>query len=185
MNNIQKLAHLESSLEGLKQSLKTDAVYSEEKLQQLQINASDLHNRTEQFYCLGARDMASTLSQKLSEGYTYKDHIAAVLQYQSGSIHLTLNRPDDIVESELSVLAIKTKDNYMQDIVNAKNRLINEIAEINLQIKQVKKEIAAETKYESDYAKEVERVQKELLGSTHINNIEEQNVNNKDQTNDI
>jgi len=58
MNTEQKITHLESALEKLKQQFSDNAVYSDEKLRQLQHDAEGSYNKTETYFALGALYLA-------------------------------------------------------------------------------------------------------------------------------
>lgn len=165
MNKHSKIEHLEQALQSLKDKFTNEATYSETRLQELQRNASDNHQKSESFYCLGARDMANQLQQKLAEGWTYIDHQASVLQHQNLTMHIQLRKPEDILTTELVQLDESVRTQYLEDIEQLKPNLIAEIAKVNLQIKKLQLEIKADTKQEAEFTKELQRVTQELLNS--------------------
>lgn len=155
---------LEGVLEQHKQRFQTEAVYNADKLQELQQDAIQRHTKTEEFFALGLNLMVQLLQDKFAQGYTFTNDVFHCCQSSHDpSMRVSLTKPIDILDSEYAAIEAEVKAQYLIDIESLKQTLVAEIATIQLKIKQIKKDIAAQEKYETDYAKEVERVQKELL----------------------
>ena len=78
---------------------------------------------------------------------------------------IRLIKPQDILDTEYAELEQKVKTDYLEAIEQAKAISIPEIAETQLQIKEAQKYVTEQTKRDNALAKEIERVQKELLGN--------------------
>ena len=162
MTNQNKLEQLQSKLSTLKNDFKEQAVYSDEHLQRLIKSVTDYYNPNQEFYFEASFLLVDLLQNKFPEGWSFDVKNNYINISLNGGGMISLRKPQHQIDDELKDIEHKSKAEYLNNIEAVKPKIIAEIAEVKLQIRDTEAAIVAEAKRAKDFTKEVEKAEQEL-----------------------
>lgn len=164
------LEELKSQLEQLKSEFQSKAIFNQEELERRQAKARGGHDPHQSITDVGIRPLLIILMSKLEAGYTYSDFSGSAHQWPGiPTLTIILRKPQEKINSELSMIDADTHQRYLLDIESAKEDLISKIAELRLDIADAEAVEKDRRKREASLTKELAKVKAELLsdaGST-------------------
>lgn len=164
-DNTEQLNRLETTLLALKDRYRSEGVYSDTKMADLQLIAKREYRPFTKFegHYTGAWGLCLLVQDKVAQGYTCRtDDPQSASLYGAGSFWVYMMKPDDLVSSEMIELEKKVSVDYSSSLETTKARLLSEIASTQLEIKMLNEQIRAQEEHDSEYQTMLALVQEEL-----------------------
>lgn len=159
MTQVENIKH---AIEQINQQLATDATFSESALKQRYSQALQTHYRHQDFLVVLTL-LPSWLMERFSEGWTYIPDQYSIAALPDGSVRVVLQKPQQQYSEEVLAIQENVKAQYMVDLESNKQRLLKELAEANLRLKEAEAEDKAQEQYEKKLQKELNRLTEELF----------------------
>lgn len=159
----ERILQLEVKLNDLKEQFRLEAIFSQQELDSRIKHAEDFHPRKKLFSYPYVRQAFDGVIEMLKHGWVYQPDIYTVIHHGSNSVSVHLIKPDDIYQAELIEVASKAESDYRSEIEENKQRLLPEIARIQVELKALQERQRKETAAKNKFEEELSKAEKELL----------------------